>query len=83
MYIFKLLLNVVTAELRHLTYRGISFCMPVSKKSATFELSHILTPSINSSLLKQDQSCKQGGQTTPSSSAPAVLEYEQLYVDEH
>jgi hypothetical protein len=50
MHILKLLLNVVTAELRHL-YQGISFCTPVSKKSAACEFSHVLTPSINSSLL--------------------------------
>jgi hypothetical protein len=41
-YILKPLLNIVTTELRHLSCRGISFCMPVSKKSATHELSHIL-----------------------------------------
>jgi hypothetical protein len=34
-------------ELRHL-YRGVSFCMPVPKKSAACELSHVLTYSINS-----------------------------------
>jgi hypothetical protein len=38
-------------ELRYLSNQGISFCMPVSKKHATCELSHILTLSINSSLL--------------------------------
>jgi hypothetical protein len=38
-------------ELRHLSYRRISFCMPVTKKSAGVELSHVLTPPINSSLL--------------------------------
>jgi hypothetical protein len=38
-------------KLRHLPYQGISFCMPVSKKSAACELIHDLTPSINSSLL--------------------------------
>jgi dTDP-4-amino-4,6-dideoxygalactose transaminase len=37
-------------ELRHL-YWGISFCMPVSEKSAACELSLILTPSISYSLL--------------------------------
>jgi hypothetical protein len=33
-------------ELRQL-YQGISFCTPVSKKSAACELGHVLTPSIN------------------------------------
>jgi hypothetical protein len=36
--------------LRHL-YWGISFCMSVSRKSATCEPSHILTLSIYSTLL--------------------------------
>jgi hypothetical protein len=36
--VFKTFLSAVTPELRHL-YRGISFCMPVSKKSAACELS--------------------------------------------
>jgi hypothetical protein len=34
-----------------MSYRGISFCMSVSKNFAPFDLSHVLTPSINSSLL--------------------------------
>jgi hypothetical protein len=50
-YILKLLLNVVTAGIEALVYRGISFCIPVLKKSAACEFSHVLTPSINSSLL--------------------------------
>jgi hypothetical protein len=37
-------------ELGHLS-RGLSFCTPVWMKSAACELSHVLTPSINSSLL--------------------------------
>jgi hypothetical protein len=41
-----------TPELRHF-YQGISFCMSMSKKSATCELSHVLTPFINSLLLKR------------------------------
>jgi hypothetical protein len=49
-YILKLLLNIVTATIEALVL-GISFCMLVSKKSATCELSHILTPSISSLLL--------------------------------
>jgi hypothetical protein len=39
--------------LRHLLYWGISFCMPVSKKSAACDLSHVLTPTITSSLLSK------------------------------
>jgi hypothetical protein len=35
-----------------LLYWGISSCMPMSKKSAACELSHVLTPSINSLLFK-------------------------------
>jgi hypothetical protein len=31
-------------ELRHLSHWGIIFCMPVWKKSAACELSHVLTP---------------------------------------
>jgi hypothetical protein len=38
-------------ELKHLSHRGISFYIPVSKKPATCEFNHILTPSINFSLL--------------------------------
>jgi hypothetical protein len=49
-YILKLLLNLVTAGIEALV-SGNKFCMPVSKKSAACELSHVLTPSINSSLL--------------------------------
>jgi hypothetical protein len=41
---------VVTLELRHLSYRGISFCVSVLEKSAVCELSEVLKPSINSSL---------------------------------
>jgi hypothetical protein len=33
--------------------------------------------------LERDQGCREGGQTTPSQNTPAVLEGEQLYVDEH
>jgi hypothetical protein len=51
MYILKLLLNIVTTGTEALVILGNKFCMPVSKKSAACELSHILTPSINSSLL--------------------------------
>jgi hypothetical protein len=32
----------VTIELKHLSYWGVCFCLPVSKKSAACELSHIL-----------------------------------------
>jgi hypothetical protein len=39
-------------ELRHLLYCRISFCKPVSKKSAVCRLSHMLIPSVNSLLLK-------------------------------
>jgi hypothetical protein len=45
-YIFKRFLNLVTAG-----NEALRFCMPVSKKSAACELSHVFTPSINSSLL--------------------------------
>jgi hypothetical protein len=50
-YILKLLLNVVTAGIEALVASGNKFCMPVSKKSAACELSHVLIPSINFSLL--------------------------------
>jgi hypothetical protein len=33
--------------------------------------------------LDRDQECNEGGQTTPSRNAPAVLECEQLYADKH
>jgi hypothetical protein len=46
-YILKLLLNAVTTVIE----QGISFCMPVSMKYAACELCHVLTLSINSSLL--------------------------------
>jgi hypothetical protein len=51
LHILKLLLNVVTAGIEALVVLGNKFCEPVSKKSDTCELSHVLTPSINSSLL--------------------------------
>jgi hypothetical protein len=47
MYTLKLLLNAVTTELRRLSYRGVSFCVSVPKKSASCVLSYNLTPSIN------------------------------------
>jgi hypothetical protein len=50
-YILKVLLSVVAARIEAFVILGISFCTPVSKKSAACELSHVLTPSINSSLL--------------------------------
>jgi hypothetical protein len=40
-YILGLLLNIVTTELIH-SYIGISFCKPVSKKSAACEHSYVL-----------------------------------------
>jgi hypothetical protein len=49
-YTLKLLLNVVTAGTEALV-SGKKFCMPVSEKYAACELSHILIPSTNSSLL--------------------------------
>jgi hypothetical protein len=52
MHILKLLLNVATAGIEALIVSGKKFCLPVSKKSATCELSHVLTPSFNSLLLK-------------------------------
>jgi hypothetical protein len=51
MYILKLLLNVVITGIEALV-SGVSFCMPVSEKSAACELSHVLTHSINSLLLR-------------------------------
>jgi hypothetical protein len=59
--------------------------MPVSKKSATCEPSHILIPSNNSSLKYCDlnQFCKEGCQTNSSLNASAVLECEQMDVDMH
>jgi hypothetical protein len=51
MYILKLILNVVTAGIEALVVPGNKFCMPVSKKSAACELSHVLTPFITFSLL--------------------------------
>jgi hypothetical protein len=51
MYILKkLLLNAVATGIEALIL-GNKFCMPVSSKSAVCELSQVLTPSINSSLL--------------------------------
>jgi hypothetical protein len=50
-YILKLLLNVVNAGIQALVISGNKFCVPVSKKSAARELSHVLTPSNNFSLL--------------------------------
>jgi hypothetical protein len=38
-------------QLRHLSYRGIRLCIPVSIKSTTCEFSHVLTHTTNSSLL--------------------------------
>jgi hypothetical protein len=73
--------------------------MPVSKKSATCELCHNLTPSINFSLFLKccdpNQFLQVGKEvvvsrsgispvrTTPIWNAPAVLECEQLYADMH
>jgi hypothetical protein len=37
--------------LRHWSYQGISFYMPVSKKSAACKFSHVLTRTMNSTLL--------------------------------
>jgi hypothetical protein len=98
-YRLKLLLNVLTVGI-HALVSWNKFCMPVSKKSAAYEFSHVLTPSINSSLLlkscvhnqffrsvivigdirsERDQYYKEGGQTTPSSNATALLVCEKLY----
>jgi hypothetical protein len=49
--VFKLLLRVVTTGIEALWCLGIKFCIPVSKRSAVLELSHIFTPFNNSSLL--------------------------------
>jgi hypothetical protein len=50
-YILKLHLNPATSEIEKLVVWGNKFCTPVSKKFAACELIHVLTPSINSSLL--------------------------------
>jgi hypothetical protein len=50
--VLKLFLSVVTAGVEALVLLGNSLCIPVSKKSAVCELGHILTPSINSLLLR-------------------------------
>jgi hypothetical protein len=47
-YVLKILLNIVIAGIETLVVSGENFCIPVSKNSAACELSHILTPSINS-----------------------------------
>jgi hypothetical protein len=39
-------------KLRYLPCGGISFCMPVSKKSGACDFRHVLTPFISSLLLK-------------------------------
>jgi hypothetical protein len=79
-YILELLLNVVTTRTEALIVSGIKFLYACVKKFATCELSHVLTSSINSSLLfkpydhnrlfrqysEQEHGCKEGGQTTPS-----------------
>jgi hypothetical protein len=46
-YIIKLFLNGITARIEALVFRGTSFCMPVSKKSATHELSNVFIPFIS------------------------------------
>jgi hypothetical protein len=51
MYILKLILNVVTAEIEAFVILGKKFLYACVRKSAACELSHILTPSMNSSLL--------------------------------
>jgi hypothetical protein len=51
-YIIKLLLNAVTVGTEALVSE-ILLCMPVSKKSAAWELRHVLTASSNSLLLKR------------------------------
>jgi hypothetical protein len=50
-YILKLLLNIVTARTEALVISGNKFMHACVKKSAACELSHVLTPSICSSLL--------------------------------
>jgi hypothetical protein len=50
-YIFMLLLNLVTPGIEALVVSGNKFLYAGVEKSAACELSHILTPSINSSLL--------------------------------
>jgi hypothetical protein len=46
-YILKLLIDVDAAGIEALLHREISFCVPVSKNSASCELSCLLTPSMN------------------------------------
>jgi hypothetical protein len=58
MYIFELILNLVTTGLV-LVISGSEFCMPVSKKSAACGLCHILTPSVNFLLLMKHCYSKQ------------------------
>jgi hypothetical protein len=53
-YILKLLLNIVTTRIEALVIWRSKFFMPMSKKSAACECSHVLTPSINSLLKRCD-----------------------------
>jgi uncharacterized protein YbcV (DUF1398 family) len=46
-YTLKQLLNIVTTRIEALMISGNKFCMPVSKKSAACELSHVLRATIN------------------------------------
>jgi hypothetical protein len=54
MYTLKLLLDIVTVGIEEaLVVLGNTICMPMSKKSAACEFSHVLALSINSLLLKR------------------------------
>jgi hypothetical protein len=50
---YALLLNVVTAKIEALVLSGNKFLYACVRENAARELGHILTPSINSSLLLQ------------------------------
>jgi hypothetical protein len=58
-YVLKLLLNVVTARIEALVVSGNKLLYALSKKSAAYDISHSLTPSINSSLLLKNCDCNQ------------------------
>jgi hypothetical protein len=57
MYIFNLLLDVVTARIEALVIPGNKFCMPTSKKSAAYELQSSIGNNLHNGLHKNTEIC--------------------------
>jgi hypothetical protein len=83
MYILKLLLSIVTAGIEALVISGNKFCISMSKKSATCELSHVLYCETLKGLRRAMQNKRCGMLTSGLCSSVAMCVHIHLLTLEH